>query len=685
MLDNFLIIGRLHPLLVHLPIGILALGFLMEVFSRKAKYAYLKPAISFTILMSGLSAVVTVATGWIMPKNGQFDETLLDLHFWFGIGLTVGIFILYALSKGDKSKLTGKLYFPFFIVNLLLLTATGHYGGSLTHGSNYLFESEDEGVLIEGAVEDIKLYKQVIAPLFKKKCNSCHNPGKLKGELLLTTKEGILNGGKNGDFFIPNDAKKSLVMERIDLPKMEKKHMPPKGKVQLTHEEIKMLEWWINEGGDFEKTAGELNPTDEILEILEKYKSVRSQLPTAHLEPLDAKKVNNIRARGIKLNPQDETGVLFEASLAHDMNITRKKLGALKKIADHIVKLNLSFSNLDNDLVKAIKSFRNLQKLDLQQTEITSEGLSFLKKMISLESLNLYGSKLNDESVQHLAALPALKNLYLWQSEISPEAVLALQELKPQLNIYHSIDKSLMSDANLKKPAFLTEQDLFKDSLEIEIDTIFKGVSVFYTMDGSIPDTNSNVYKAPFNIYNTTELKAVAHKAGWKQSDVAARVYVETKYDVVDVKLSSPPSDSYKANGSKSLVDFVKGADRFAEGGWLGYSGEHLTATLDLGDSKPVSSVTVGALEDVGSYIFYPKGIEVLVSEDGKSYNEVAVKKIPTAPEPHTSEISNFLVDFEEVNARYVKVNILSNLVNPSWHPAPGADCWIFIDEVVVN
>ncbi|MCB0653717.1 MAG: chitobiase/beta-hexosaminidase C-terminal domain-containing protein [Saprospiraceae bacterium] len=686
MLDQLFILGRFHPLLVHLPIGILTLAFLLEIFSRRAKYAALKPAVPFALLFAGISALVTVFTGWIMPKNGQFDESLLNLHFWFGVALTFGIFILYRLSRADAAGLSGKLYWPFFILNMLLLMATGHFGGSLTHGSNYLFESNsEEGVLLEGKIEDIKLYEQVIVPVFKMKCTSCHNPEKLKGELLLTTKEGILKGGKTGAFLLPGDAAHSLVMERIALPKMEKEHMPPKGKVQLNNEEIMLLKWWIDEGADFEKTVGAMNPPPEIMDLLKKYKTGSTPSPTANLKPVDEKLLKTMRSKGILLNPQDENGILFEANLAYDSHVTREKINALKKISAHIVKLNFLSTNLDDELAREIRSFKNLQKLDLQHTDITSKGLTFLKKMNYLESLNLYATKIDDEAVPYLAALPALKHLYLWQSGISSEAVLTLQVKKPQLSIYHTIDKGLFSDAQLKAPAFITKQDLFKDSLSIEIDTLFKGVVVYYTLDGAEPDTNALVYKAPFKIYKTTRVKTLAHKAGWQESEVAEKVFVGAKYEITKVQLSTPPNESYQANGALSLVDFVKGGERFAEGGWLGYQGEHLTATLDLGASKRVSSVTVGALEDVGSYIFYPQGIEIFTSGDGQSFKKVSDKTIPIAKEAHPSEINNFLLEFDEIETRFVKVFVKSNLVNPPWHPAPGANCWIFIDEIVVN
>ena len=35
--------------------------------------------------------------------------------------------------------------------------------------------------------------------------------------------------------------------------------------------------------------------------------------------------------------------------------------------------------------------------------------------------------------------------------------------------------------------------------------------------------------------------------------------------------------------------------------------------------------------------------------------------------------------------ARYIKVDIESQKHNPAWHAAPGAACWLFIDEIVAE
>lgn len=49
------------------------------------------------------------------------------------------------------------------------------------------------------------------------------------------------------------------------------------------------------------------------------------------------------------------------------------------------------------------------------------------------------------------------------------------------------------------------------------------------------------------------------------------------------------------------------------------------------------------------------------------------------------NELANFTANFEAKMARFVRVKIESNLVNPAWHPAPGAPCWLFVDEITIE
>jgi len=93
------------------------------------------------------------------------------------------------------------------------------------------------------AAEPVSFYREVV-PVFKRSCNGCHHPAKLKGQLDLTTYEMFKKGGKHGPGFVAGQPKDSLIMEEISgsEPSMPKEGDP------LTKQEVALVERWILEG-----------------------------------------------------------------------------------------------------------------------------------------------------------------------------------------------------------------------------------------------------------------------------------------------------------------------------------------------------------------------------------------------------------------------------------------------------
>ncbi|HEU5118039.1 MAG TPA: DUF1549 domain-containing protein, partial [Isosphaeraceae bacterium] len=87
-------------------------------------------------------------------------------------------------------------------------------------------------------------FETTIRPLLIKRCHSCHTPGKSKGGLNLTSREGILAGGDSGPAAAPGKPEESLLIEAILYESQPR--MPPKGK--LPDHEIAALERWIKLG-----------------------------------------------------------------------------------------------------------------------------------------------------------------------------------------------------------------------------------------------------------------------------------------------------------------------------------------------------------------------------------------------------------------------------------------------------
>ncbi len=682
-------LGRLHPLVLHLPIGILAMAFVMEWLGRKEKHASLLPAVGFAIQLGMWSAVLAAISGYLLSWEGGYDDTMLWRHKWLGIGTVIISIIVYFLHKGKNSTIGKKFFFPTFGILMLLIGVTGHFGGSLTHGSDFLTEplfgeKKKEAVAISN-MDSAMVFQDLIQPIFKQKCVSCHNESKIKGELLLTTIEGFKEGGKAGLFFIAGDASKSLFLQRVHLPLDEKEHMPPKGKKQLTEDEITLLEWWVEQGGPFDKKVATLEQPEKIKPILAKYTEVDKSVFALDIPPANASAIQRLQQLGISIGTVSEEKSFVTASLRGRKDLTKSDLKQLNKISEQLIELDLSETNLDDDLLSYLNNFPHLQKLFLQKTQVTGKNLEVLNELKYLEYLNLYGTPLEDDALQPIAKLTSLQNVFLWQTNVSPKAIQQLQNTRPRLQVNTGIEEDIFGKAELKPPLIIIDKDIFTDSALVEFKINFRGVDLFYTLDGSVPDSTSLKYSEPFHLTQTSDIQVIAKKDGWGTSTTAQKTVVRAKYQATNVKLNQPPNDSYKAEGALSLVDLKKGTTDFKDGKWLGYQKSNMIATLDMGKNLEVSNVSVSALEDTGSYIFFPKHINVSISMDGKNFQKVAEKIIPTTAGPEPSLIRNFALPFDSQNTRFIKVEVKSNLVNPSWHPAPEAPCWIFVDEIMVE
>jgi len=97
-----------------------------------------------------------------------------------------------------------------------------------------------------------------VVPIFKKSCTGCHHPGKLKGQLDLTTHEAAIKGGKHGALVKAGDPKTSVLMEEIT---GEEPSMPKEGD-PLSKDEIALIEKWIAQGArdDTPASAKSLKP-----------------------------------------------------------------------------------------------------------------------------------------------------------------------------------------------------------------------------------------------------------------------------------------------------------------------------------------------------------------------------------------------------------------------------------------
>ena len=260
--------GRLHPLAVHFPVGLILFAAILELFTLKKFNSVLRPGINLLVTAGVVSAIISVVFGLLLSGDGDYGTGLLNLHMWTGIVTAllgaVSWYLLYRVLKTNQRSLVISYRSVLFICAIGVSIA-GHFGASLTHGKDYLsgvlpwssdfvagktgsFDmtamKKDTGKLTRK--QEAELNVQVRA-IFAHNCYKCHGAEKVKGELRLDRKDMVFKGGEDGPIIIPGNARESEIFKRITLPADHKDVMPSKGK-KLSGDDIAVIDYWIQKG-----------------------------------------------------------------------------------------------------------------------------------------------------------------------------------------------------------------------------------------------------------------------------------------------------------------------------------------------------------------------------------------------------------------------------------------------------
>jgi cytochrome c553 len=102
--------------------------------------------------------------------------------------------------------------------------------------------------------EQTKFFETKIRPVLMTKCAECHSATskKLKGGLLVDSREGLLRGGDTGPAIVPGDLEESLLIKAIAF-KDESLQMPPKAK--LSDDVIQDFQTWVKMGAPDPRTS----------------------------------------------------------------------------------------------------------------------------------------------------------------------------------------------------------------------------------------------------------------------------------------------------------------------------------------------------------------------------------------------------------------------------------------------
>lgn len=679
-MDSILnLIGKFHPLLLHLPIGVLIYAYLHLGYDLLIKKKIKPVDIGFALGVGAISAVMSCISGYLLSTNGEYAGEILDWHKWLGIGTAVGAILLFLWNQKSKRP---KGFFMVFTLFMGLLTVTGHYGGSLTHGEGFLYidDATEKSPLVISDVNNADVFEHLIMPIVDRKCMSCHNPKKAKGDLILNTIEGWKKGGKTGKLLVSGDLDNSLISLRAHLPIEEDEHMPPSGKLQLEKEEIALMDWWISKMTHYTHKVSDLSPPPHIM----KYIKTKLDYSTEGVPLLVSDEIKALQAKGIPVQRISEDKPWLSINYTRGQTITKNDIDHILSLNENIREIKMSKVGLTDKLLYRLDEFNNLKTLDISLNDVSSNGISRLKDLKKIESINLYGTNVDKELLRHLHDFASLKSIYLWQTDIDKDDI-ADAKLPQFLEVNLGQDLSVFGSVKLSSPMISGASDIFVDTIHISLNHQASNAVIRYTTDGTEPRNNSLIYDTSFVLDRTATVRAAASMEGWEISASVDKSYLKSTYKVESCIIDPRPNEKYSAEGNATIIDLQKASNQFGDGKWLGFSAQDVSITLDLGIIDTINVISFGTLRDYRSYIFTPIGAKLSISTDGLSFTEVTSKVIPQITKPEDNLVVNTILDIPRSAARYLKLDMTAQKKNPAWHPSPGADCWLFIDEVVVE
>ena len=432
--------GRFHPLSVHLPIALLMLVPLLELAGRNRRFPYLLSAVDFVLGVATCGAIATVALGWLLARNGGYSGPLVTQHMWGGLFVAAAAWLCWFLRGNISTEVVTarkrQLYAATLVATVGLVSFTGHRGGQLSQGENFLTEFAPAplaSLLALGDTGDAPknspnggantFYGARVQPLLDQHCVTCHGRSKHKSNLRLDNFEAVLRGGKHGPVVKASDLKGSELFRRITLPQADDEFMPPDNKRPISAADVKLIEKWIAAGASGTLAA------NAIKDLPSTVSNPVAEVTFEEIDPASVAKQRASLASAVTQLQQKFPNLLdYQSRASADIVVSAAWLGAkfgdnelaaLAPLSERIVSADFSSTAITDKSAGAIAAMKHLRNLRLMHTKAGDTTLQALGPLDQLETLSIFDTPATSIALSTLARLPKLQHIYAGGTKLS--------------------------------------------------------------------------------------------------------------------------------------------------------------------------------------------------------------------------------------------------------------------------
>lgn len=672
--------GRLHPLLLHLPIGMFVLYAVLLALEGRSQQRGSARLLDFMLDSTATFALLSALTGLLLSLEPEaYGAEELRNHKYTGSAFALFTFLLHQFNE----QLGAALRLLLVGGGSLLLLLAGHQGASITHGANFLFPAASRPPQAPVPAADAPLFAAVIRPILEAKCVSCHHPQKSKGGLLLTDTTSMRAGGRSGPLFIAGDAAGSRLLQVLQLAADDEAHMPPAGKPQLSAAELALIRHWLQSGAHFDRQLAQYAPTDSFRLLAEPLLRQEGGQASYDFAPAPAGSVQALNSPFLRVQPLYRESPALAASFFLAAEFSPERLRALSSVAGQLVQLNLSAMPVTDADLAALQPLKQLERLILNGTAVSEAGISQLTSLPGLSHLSLNQTAVGDGLEPLLGKFGALRYLYLSNTRVTPAQVARWRKQYPRITFeYSRIEDNPVA---LTPPLLKEEKTILEAGELVELYHPIQGVKIHYTDDGSLPDSSAQLYKKPLRIGGSRDIRAVASKEGWLASELVTFSFFEKGLPPGSCQLLARANSQYPGlqertftNGERAPVVNLRDAN------WIAFREEPFAALFSYAQPQAIRKISFGYALHVPQYVFGPTRVRVYGGQERGQLQLLAQQQLPDFPPGATEQIASRVVHLTLPGkpCKYYKIEAQNLAVIPPWHPGRGEKGWLFIDEI---
>lgn len=311
--------------------------------------------------------------------------------------------------------------------------------------------------------------------------------------------------------------------------------------------------------------------------------------------------------------------------------------------------------------------------------ELTSEE----SKYVLGAQGNVWTEYMSDEKKVEYMAFPRMIALSeaVWTSEINKNYSGFIKRLEIYQKRLDQLDVNYANHIYEVKGKLKNSEGKLSYQLTATSDTY----PIYYSLDSTYPNTE---YKGPIIVDSSMNIKAVV-----KDSDKVLGNVFEQNINLhkgvgAKITINKEPHPSYNAGGKEALINGISGNNkRYGDAEWLGFWGEDIEITIDLGKFKRINSLSTRFHNGNGQWIYAPKNITIRYDlKDGR------VIHMRNKESNNDSLLVNFSFpskeyapSIKELEARYITISIPNYGIIPKGKQGADNKAWTFVDEIIIE